>query len=456
MIAAQIVRIVRRQLIQPLAEPRSNEKKAANEKARQNLPKALRLPQQTCGITNNSCGATHSIMERCNFACTSCYLSDIANATDPLPFEEVRQQLDTLRAFLGPAGKAQITSGEVTLLDIAALGRIVAYARRIGLDPMLMTNGQRLLEIPDYLLRLVRDFELEKIGIHVDTTQLGRKERRPGSREPDLNPVRDRFASMIRAVRTISGKTLRAAHTLTITEANLDDVPDVVRWSIRNADSFRMVSFQPVAEVGRTQDRAMDGITLDSVWEKICAGIGYTANRHAMYFGHPKCNIVVPLVVIRSGEFCVVVESVRHENAWDERMFRRLLTGFGGFTTVNTNPWQAALKIVSLMVRSPTVPMELIPYTFYRLWGLRRILAQLCGNLIRFRGISVRPLIIVVHRFMGQAELGTPEGRERLAACVFKLPVSGDMVSMCEMNATSMRKTLNQRQLKTYRVPRVS
>ncbi|HIG16786.1 MAG TPA: hypothetical protein EYQ31_05570 [Candidatus Handelsmanbacteria bacterium] len=48
-------------------------------------------------------------MERCNFFCTSCYLSEAANATAPAPFDEIRAQLDELRAYLGPDGKCQIT-----------------------------------------------------------------------------------------------------------------------------------------------------------------------------------------------------------------------------------------------------------------------------------------------------------------------------------------------------------
>ena len=87
-------------------------------------------------------------MERCDFGCTSCYLTPSANKTPALPFEEVARQLDTLRAALGPAGKVQITAGEVTLLPVEALGRIVDHARAIGLDPMVMSHGQRFDEEP--------------------------------------------------------------------------------------------------------------------------------------------------------------------------------------------------------------------------------------------------------------------------------------------------------------------
>lgn len=77
----------------------------------QELPPHLRTPQQVAGIHSVACGATHSIMEKCNFACTSCYLSDLANYTLPLPFEKVKLQLQALRSYLGPGGKVQITSG---------------------------------------------------------------------------------------------------------------------------------------------------------------------------------------------------------------------------------------------------------------------------------------------------------------------------------------------------------
>ena len=87
-----------------------------------------------------ACGATHSIIEHCNFACTSCYLTELANETRPLPFEDIAEQLDDLRAYLGYYGKVQITSGEVTLLKPDELGRIVRYAIEIGLDPIVMTN----------------------------------------------------------------------------------------------------------------------------------------------------------------------------------------------------------------------------------------------------------------------------------------------------------------------------
>jgi hypothetical protein len=46
---------------------------------------------------------------------------------------------------------------------------------------------------------------------------------------------------------------------------------------------------------------------------------------------------------------------------------------------------------------------------------------------------------------MDAQELATPTGRERLRACAFRVPVDGKMVSMCEVNATGLRKELTAR-----------
>jgi len=128
-------------VLHALLQPLPAERLRLNRAHWQELPENLRLPGQLSGRWHIACGATHSVMERCDFACTSCYLSRSANATPPLGAAEVYRQLDQLRAYLGPWGKAQITSGEVTLLPLETLGGYFRYAHQIGLDPILMTHG---------------------------------------------------------------------------------------------------------------------------------------------------------------------------------------------------------------------------------------------------------------------------------------------------------------------------
>ena len=332
------------------------------------LPRHLRTRWQLAGRAAVACGATHSIMERCNFSCTSCYLSDVANRARPLPFPAVREQLDSLRSHLGEGGKVQITSGEVTLLPSVELGRVIAYARLIGLDPMIMTNGQRLLQSPGYLHELVDVYGLQKISVHIDTTQRGRPGMGPGARERDLHPLRDRFARMIREVRKGTGKTLHGAQTVTVTPANLGDIPDIVHWSLANADAFRIVSFLPVADVGRTEDHT-SAVSLDRVWDGVCAGIGRRLNRRAILFGHPECNITVPLIAI-SGEGALgVVELVREGKRWDAGFAARSLERLVPHYDFNLSPHRNFPRLFSRLILNPMIGLEAVAFVLYRLWG---------------------------------------------------------------------------------------
>ena len=52
-------------------------------------------------------------------------------------------------------------------------------------------------------------------------------------------------------------------------------------------------------------------------------------------------------------------------------------------------------------------------------------------------------MMITSHHFMSSEEVGTPLGRERLEACVFRLPVNGKMVPMCEVNTAGYRAELH-------------
>ncbi len=435
-----------------------------NAERRAALPESVRsLPQQTLTASHHSCGATHSLMERCNFACTSCYLSTEANAAAPLPWPQVKAQLDQLRAFLGEEGKAQLTSGEVTLLPVDVLGSYVEYARQIGLDPMVMTHGERLLEEPAYLRTLVQRYGLRKLSVHVDVTQRGRQGWRSGLQEHELHGLRDQYAQLLRQVRRETGARVKAGHTVTLNHDNLDGVPDIVRWVRDNADAFRIVSFQPAAPVGRTQDAPLQ-VSLDEVWRRVCDGLGRDLNRHAVYFGHPECSIVAPLTIVRSGEQALVIEMARADRRWDAGFVRRMLAGsaawapealgkffgllgFGlgddsllGLSRRRWNP----LAWLTLAARNLPLLVELPFYGLYRLWGERRALLRLTAQILRGRGLSVRAMAVVVHKFMSAEELATPLGQERLQACAFHLPVDGRMVPMCEVNATDLRQRLNR------------
>jgi hypothetical protein len=412
---------------------------------RSTLSPDLDKPQQLLGYAAVGCGATHGILERCNFACTSCYLTDIANDVEPLPFEAVAGQLDAIRAHLGEAGKVQITSGEVTLLNVDDLGRIIAYARGIGLDPVVMPNGHRFVQRPDYFPTLVKRYGLQKVSFHIDTTQKGRPGLRSDAAEADINPFRDTFADMVRKTRKVTGAILHAAQTVTVTPTNIRDIPEIVTWAIQNADAIRILSFLPAASVGRTLDG--DTATADLVWDGICKGIGRPINRRAMLFGHPACNTTVPLLLFRAGDRITVEEVARTGRRWDKRIFKSCFENSAIISTRGSEPSRIFIRALPAALLRPHRIAELILYVGYRAFSTRDSLARVLTSAISGRGASIDPLLIVIHAFMGENELNTPLGRERLEACVFKLPVGDEMVSMCEMNATGLRRQINEQHL---------
>jgi hypothetical protein len=111
---------------------------------------------------------------------------------------------------------------------------------------------------------------------------------------------------MIRAVRKSTGRTLRAAMTLTITRDNLPEVPEIVDWCLRNHDAFGMLSFQPLAQVGRTRED-LTGVSAAELWDAIMpvlASYGLDqAGRGPLGFGHPDCSRIEAMGVYeRAGE----------------------------------------------------------------------------------------------------------------------------------------------------------
>lgn len=432
-------------LLRAFLHPILSEERAAAERAWRRMPDAVKLGDQVLGRASGGCAATYGVIERCNFHCSACYLSDEADHTPPLPFEEIRAQLDRIRAELGPWGNAQITSGEVTLLPVEELVRILRYCQRIQLSPMVMTNGEVLLDDPRYLERLVLEGRLEKIAIHIDTTQRGRRGLKKSHTERDVNATREAFARLIRESRARTGRTLHAAHTFTVTAENVDGVPEVVRWTLANADAFRMLSFQPLADVGRTSARGAEGGRA-IVWDKICEGLGVRANARAWHLGHPECSTIALLFSVTIEGQPRVVEVTRAEKSIDRWFFRRLLHGgLAGFSPSGESRLVNAARLLGRIARHPHYLAEIPLYCLYRAWTDRATLARLLSAIVCGRRWFVKPFVLVVHHFMDARELATEIGKQRLSACAFRVPVDGEMISMCELNATGLRRRLNLR-----------
>jgi MoaA/NifB/PqqE/SkfB family radical SAM enzyme len=394
------------------------------------LPDALRTPTQYLGRHYAGCGATIGAMPKCDFACAGCYLGEDANRASPRPVAQIKAQLRELRAWLGPAGNVQLTDGEVSLRRETEVIELIRYAREIGLVPMLMTHGETFRRQPGLLERLMTNGGLTEISVHIDTTQRGRRDHFARAKtEADLDPLRAEFAALIRAARKNTGRSLEAASTVTVTRDNLVGVPGIVRCLLAHADAFKMVSFQPLADVGRT-DPNLRGVHPDELWEKIAEGAGDPAIRRGEgSLGHPACSRFVQGLAVRRPQpgrprfFPFYRRDQPDEIAALQELFDRV----GGMSFRLDDRGQALRRACWMLARHGGFALaRLLPQA----WKLWRRAGTLRGNYFA----------IVSHHFMSAAETATPEGRERLDVCAFKVSINGKLESMCAVNALGRRE----------------
>ena len=235
------------------------------------LPDTLRLPTQFLGRQYVGCAATIGTMPRCDFACSGCYLGRDANRARPASVAELESQMRLVRTWLGPGGNLQVTDGEVTLRAEADLIRLIAYARSIGLGPMLMTHGETFRRKPGLLERLMISGGLTEVSFHVDTTMHGRRDGYAHARsEVELDGLRA-------GRRPDPGGS--PPHRPE-TRSRLDGNGDAAK-SRRSSRHRPMVSsqrgrvqdgeLQPVAAVGRTAP-TLQGVDADDLWQRIAEG----------------------------------------------------------------------------------------------------------------------------------------------------------------------------------------
>lgn len=426
-------------------DPATPEKRSLLAERWARLDPTLRLPGQGLGQKATGCGATVGIQPRCDFACTGCYLGHEANQIPALPTAAVLRQLDELRRWLGPKSNVQITDGEVTLRPAEDLIEILRYARSIGIIPMVMTHGDSFRRRPGLLERLMTEAGLTEISIHVDITQRGREGYTAPRSELELMPLREEFAAMVREARRRTGRPLRAAMTLTVTQESLPQISGVVRWLVRNRDAFSLVSFQPLARVGRTR-RNQRGVTATDLWREVSYGTEAFGvpldDTGPLHFGHTECTRFVSLVALQRGEEEPRLFRAIRNQPEDVAVMREFFAqGLGGVAFRDDDPLEKAARFLG-MVR--TAPSWMLGRA--RRWIDARSRAEAGMPLSRllFDGwmgrLRIDTLTLTSHHFMSPAEIRTPTGQERLAACVFRLPYRGRMVPMCEMNADGVRE----------------
>ena len=432
-------------MIQALLEPIPSEKKRLLSRRWQGLDDALRQPGQGYGRQSTGCGATIGVMPRCDFDCHGCYLGGDANQVPRRPLPDILEQIDRLRAHLGPKGNLQLTDGEVTLLPPDELVTMVRHARHVGLIPMLMTHGDTFRRRPELLPRLVSEGGLTEVSIHIDSLQRGRRGAYAEARsEEELMPLRQEMADMVLRVRRQTGVRLRAATTLTLTAKNLPEVPAVVRWVFAHRHAFGLISFQPLAQVGRTR-AGLQGVSQEALWravEEALAPVGFDGSeRTPLQFGHPDCTRMEPFLVYRRrGGEAQVVPIVRPGSKEDTALVKEYFErGLGGANFRDDPPSVRIARGAGMFLKAPgwfSGPAR--HWASRRARGLGTSLWRLAWDGLR-RRVEMSSFVVVSHHFMDASQMASSQGQERLAACVFRVPVEGEMRPMCQVNAGGLR-----------------
>jgi hypothetical protein len=235
--------------------------------------------------------------------------------------------------------------------------------------------------------------------------------------------------------------------TLTVTADNLEAVPTVVDWCLRNRDAFGLLSFQPLARVGRTRP-GLTSVGADALWRRIARALApYGLEREArgrFRFGHPDCNRLELLGVLeRRGEPPRVMPMLRNGHIEDEQIAEEFLArDLGGINFRDDTVPERICRALGVLLTDPRWFLgSFRRWTAQRAAALGGGLPALVWGLLR-GAVRLDSFAISSHHFMSRDEIGTPVGRERLEACVFRVPLAGRMVPMCEVNLAGGREAV--------------
>jgi hypothetical protein len=336
-------------------------------------------------------------------------------------------------------------------------------ARRLQLVPMLMTHGDAFRRDPTLLTRLVVEGGLRELSLHIDILQRGRfgNKYRSARTEERLNELRGEFADLIRAVRKQTGCPIRVASTVTVSRDNLPHVPAIVAWFLRNTDVFRLLSFQPIAHVGRTRIVESAGVDVKELWGQVTSGINEATSRltfaegdceDCWHMGHEACNRILTGYVLRAEAGAVAFQSLSPTTGANAPVVFDFINRFGGIRLRHMGTMEGLFCVLGMFAKAPRLMGFGVPRAAWRIWrGFSEAYSQqLSSPQFAWRWLlgkaEIRRFTIVSHHFMSRTEIATPVGQSRLEQCVLRVALpDGELMSMCEFNACGHRERFYQK-----------
>jgi uncharacterized radical SAM superfamily Fe-S cluster-containing enzyme len=189
---------------------------------------------------------TVDLTNRCNMMCDPCFMdANQVGFVHELEWEEVQKILDdSLTIQPRRQMSVQFSGGEPTLSPNFL--RAVKYAKDVGyFCVQCATNGVRFAQEPG----LAR--EAKEAGLRIAYLQFdGIGEEANAHRK-----VGNLFDVKLRAIENLHAAGIDVVLVVTVVRGvNDDQVGEIVRFAIENADKVTVVSFQPVSFTGRDED----------------------------------------------------------------------------------------------------------------------------------------------------------------------------------------------------------
>lgn len=372
------------------------------ERARQRVEKAGQwAPWQMMGRRFAIGCVALEITQRCNLDCTYCYLSESSEALKDIPLEEVYRRIDLIHAHYGDNTDVQVTGGDPTLRKREELMAIVRYIRAKKMRASFFTNGIKATR--DMLEELCEN-GVEDVAFHVDMTQ----ERKGYNGELEMNEIRQDYIERAR------GLPLSVFFNTTVYPANFHEIPELVKFFVRNSDVVRMAAFQVGADTGRGTERDRVAVTPDTVQRAIEQGLGTALNFGSASAGHSHCNRYAMGLVINDKVYDFLN---------DPAFVAEMLDGTKHIVWDRANKRRTLERMAQYIVTNPKILTGFASRAAKLAWAARK-------DLIAARG-KVGKLSFHIHNFMDACHL---DGA-RAEACSFMVMTPEGPMSMCVHNA---------------------
>src|SRR5215472_13781194 len=193
---------------------------------------------------------TIDLTNRCNMMCDPCFMdANQVGFVHELAWEEVEKILgDAMSIEPRRQMSVQFSGGEPTLSPHFL--RAVRHAKDIGFFCVqAATNGIRFAQDPDFA-RAAKDAGMRLAYLQFDGV---------GEEANAHRKVGNLFDVKLRAIENLHAAGIDVVLVVTVVRGvNDDQVGQVVRFAVANADKITVVSFQPVSFTGRDEDVSDD------------------------------------------------------------------------------------------------------------------------------------------------------------------------------------------------------